>query len=107
QRFVNELLLLDFVPRVQAGGGRGGFLAAGIHRTLATDLLDAAVHERPGAHVARLLLAPDYALDIGLARDLRRQRLGRERIQLLDPDDGRIPSLVARGYQIVIHLAAA
>ncbi len=60
------------------------------------------------AHVARLLLAPD---DLGLleARQFRHQRLGRERIELLDAQQIDVvdAALLALLVEIVIDLAGA
>src|SRR6266851_3555321 len=71
-------------------------------------LLDAPLDEAPGAHVLRLLLAPD---DIGEAifADGIGQRLRREGMQLLEPDDGHIPdlALAPRRPKVVIDLAGA
>ena len=74
----------------------------------AQHLFDPPVDEVPGAHVLRLLLAPD---DVGV--DIRfqhpAQRLCRERIDLLQPHDGDVLDVLRPPFlqQIVIHLAGA
>src|SRR5262249_62388269 len=66
------------------------------------------LNEAPSAHVPRLLLAPDH-LGILEARKLLDQRAGRERIQLLEPEQVDIvdPALLALLVEIVIDLAGA
>ena len=66
------------------------------------------VDEEPGAHVARLFLAPDH-LGLLEARQLGDQRLGRERIELLDAQQIDVvdAALLALLVKIEIDLAGA
>ena len=91
QRLVDQVRLFFVV----ALGGRSPASRLGpadIARPLAvisrpaSDLLDAAVDEGPGAHIFRLLLAPD---DLGVAIALQHlaKRVERERVELLDPHE--------------------
>src|SRR5947209_2426633 len=70
QRVADEPGLLALVPLEDAGRGRCGLGTAGEARPFGGNVetrqhpLDAAVHEVPGAHILRLLLAPD---DLGVA----------------------------------------
>src|ERR1700720_3880362 len=112
QRFVQELSKLCEVNGHLPDRGRGSGGAADIAGApmLGADLIEHPfqeyVDEHPGAHIARLLLAPDH-LSLFEARQFRHQRLGRERIELLDAqeidivDATALPLLV----EIVIHLA--
>src|ERR1700732_4786726 len=79
---------------------------------LGTDLvehpLEIRLDERPGAHVLGLFLAPD---DVGLAEtaELGAQRLGREGIELLDPEKVDVvdAALLALLVEVIIDLARA
>src|SRR4051812_14201102 len=112
QRFFEQLLQLRLVLRHLAHRGRGGSRTRGVARTaiLGFDLVqhpfEIMLDEVPGAHVARLLLAPD---DFGLleARKFGHQCLGREGIQLLDAQDVDVvdAALLALLVDIVIDLA--
>src|SRR5215472_9337769 len=114
QRLFQQLLELGEVLRHQAGGGRGRGRPARIARVpvLVADLLqhpaDEGVDEEPRAHVARLLLAPD---DRGLleAGELGHQRLGRERIELLDAQEVDVvdAALLALLVEVEVDLAGA
>src|SRR5689334_9238666 len=100
---------------LEEAGRRGGCLgAAGKARPLRRhveapeDPLDPPVDEIPGTHILRLFLAPD---DLGVAVALQylRERLGREGVELLDPDqrDPVVAVLRARLREIEINLARA
>jgi hypothetical protein len=66
------------------------------------------IDERPGAHVLRLFLAPDH-FRIAEAAEFVDQRLGRERIELLDTQEIDIVNapLLALFQKVVIDLAGA
>src|SRR3954464_9429073 len=89
QRLVEELLQLRLMLRHLADCGRGRRRAGRVARPplLGLDLVEppfaVVLDEVPRAHVARLLLAP-YDLGLLEAGELGDQRLGRERIELLD-----------------------
>src|SRR5215472_15051815 len=88
QRLVQKLAKLRQVNRHLPDRGRGGGRTADIARApvLGADLIEHPfeenVDEHPGAHIARLLLAPDHFGRFE-ARQLRHQRLGRKWIELL------------------------
>src|SRR5215467_4634763 len=106
-------LLLD-MALVETGGRRSRLVASGKKRSLRRDielredLFDAPVDKGPGAHILRLLLAPD---DLGVAVALQHfgQRIERERIELLNPHqrDALLSALGAVLCQIEIDLARA
>src|ERR1700724_1855710 len=79
--------------------------AAGFGADLVEHPFEEDIDEDPGAHIARLFLAPH---DLGLleARQLRHQRLGRERIELLDAEQINVvdAALLAFVVEIVIDL---
>src|SRR3546814_15592654 len=112
--FVYPLGLCRVVGPQEAGGGRRRLLPAGIDRPLATvaDLgkkgLDLAVDEEPGAHVLGLFLAP-HDIRVRILDQLLAQRLPREGLELLDPQDGDLAetALVPPLLQVVIDLAGA
>src|SRR5258708_3852635 len=68
-RCLQERLLLLLVAVMRAGRGSGGDGASDVSQCLmASDqLLEAIVEERPGAHVARLVLHPDDLLRTRIA----------------------------------------
>src|SRR5690606_26669599 len=115
QRFGDERLLLFGVAAGEAGRRRGRGLASGIARPharmpgFAQSGFDPPFDEEPGAVVLRLLLAPDHFLEIGHARQTDRQRLARERIELLEPDHRHVFHLflLTRFEQVVRDLARA
>src|SRR4051794_21285381 len=114
QSVVEQRLELSQVLRHQPGGGGSGGGTAGITRTLVgrVDLvqhpLEIRLDEMPGAHVARLFLAPHQfgALE---APQLLHQCLQRHRVELLDTHQVDIvdTALFTLVVQIVIHLAGA
>src|SRR6202023_102964 len=79
--------------------------AAGFGADLVEHPFEEDIDEEPGTHIARLFLAPH---DLGLleARQLRHQRLGRERIELLDAEQINVvdAALLAFVVEIVIDL---
>src|SRR5580693_8613046 len=91
QAFVDEGLDLRQMFRHETGRGRGRGRASGIARALrlAAELaehpFEIGLDEAPGAHVLGLLLTPDH-LRILEARELLQQRLNRERVKLLHPE---------------------
>ena len=98
----------------QAGRRRGGGRTAGVADALVLRIdmgkhpFEIGVDERPGAHVLRLFLAPDH-FGVAEARQLVDQRLGRERIELLDAQQVDVvdAALFALLQQVVIDLAGA
>ena len=114
EAFVEERLQLREVLGHQAGRRRRGRRPPGVARALrlAADLrqhpFEIGLDEGPGAHVLRLFLAPH---DLGLleARQLLDQRLQRERIELLDPQQIDVvdAALLALLVEVVIDLARA
>ena len=100
--------------RHQAGRRRGRGRPAGIAHALVLGVdmgehpFQIGVDERPGAHVLRLFLAPDH-LGVAEARQLGDQRLGRERIELLDAQQVDVvdAALLALLVEVVIDLARA
>src|SRR5918996_113133 len=99
-----------------AAGITGGFeedgvAAAGIVQLLVVAHVLAEVVRRlvPRALVLRLFLAPHHFAGVGVALHLRLELLVRERIELLDADDGHVAALGfdALGGQVVVDLAAA
>ncbi len=98
----------------EAGGGGRSRRTAGIARAArdAADLVehpfDVGLDEVPAAHVARLLLAPHH-LGLLEAAELLHQRLHRERIELLDPQQIDVvdAALLALLVEIEIDLARA
>src|SRR5215813_7020978 len=85
---------VEQAPLLVLDGGKDGF--------------DLGAHERPGAHVARLFLAPE---DLGLRprAQLGGQRLGREREELLQSQEADVldAAPLALLEQVVIDLAGA
>src|SRR6185437_15705628 len=114
QCFFQQLLQLRDVFRHLADRGRCRGRTAGItHRAvLGADLvehpLQEHVDEEPGAHIARLFLAPHH-LGLLEARELRDKRLRRERIELFDAQQINVvdTALLALLVKVVIDLARA
>ena len=114
EALVEEGLELGEVLGHQAGRRRRGGRTSGVARALrlAADLaehpFEIGLDEAPGAHVLRLLLAPDH---IGLLepRKLLDQALQRERIELLDAQKVDVvdAALLALLIEVVIDLARA
>src|ERR1700733_14841111 len=114
QAFVNEGLELRQVFRHETGRGRGRGGASRIARALrlAAELaehpFEIGLDEAPGPHVLGLLLTPDHlrCLETG---ELPHQRLDRERIELLDPQQVDVvdAALLALVIEIVVDLARA
>src|ERR1700733_5130156 len=75
---------------------------------LAGNPFEIGLDEAPGAHVLRLLLAPD---EFGIleARKLPEQRFDRERIKLLDPQQVDVidPALFALVVEVIVDLTRA
>src|SRR5947207_4103251 len=98
----------------RAGGGRRRFGPPDVNRSSRLEIeaseraLDAAVDERPRAHVLGLLLAPHH-LGIGIPRKLRAQAAEGEGIELLDTQNRDVVELAfaALGQKIEIDLARA
>src|SRR4051812_44651997 len=92
QRVIDELGLFAVMPLEHAGRRGGRLDTAGIAGTARLDLsrddavFQAPVDEGPGAHVARLFLAP-YDIGLSLARQFAGQRCPAERIEVVQPDD--------------------
>src|SRR5579859_211364 len=114
QRVVQKLLELRQVQRHLPDRGRSGRRPAGVAgaAVLGLDLVEQPlqenIDEHPGAHVARLFLAPDD-LSVAEAVELRHQRLGGERIELLDAQQINVvdAAFLALLVEIVIDLAGA
>src|SRR5690606_26372246 len=95
ESILQQLFLLLGVHRRVATGRRSGSLATGVGQ--AEGLLvcgDDAAHVMlaavPGTLVHRLFLAPDHVLEVLVRRHDLGQLLFRERIELLDADDGGV-----------------
>src|ERR1700761_7209503 len=114
QGFVQEMLELGEMQRHLSDRGRRRSRPAGITgaAVLGADLVEHPfqedVDEHPAAHIARLFLTPD---DLGFleARQFGHQRLGRERIELLDAEKINVvdAALLALLVEVVIDLAGA
>src|ERR1700727_2526968 len=114
QAFVDERLELRQMFRHETSRGRGRGSApriAGALRLaaeLAEHPFEIGLNEAPGAHVLRLLLTPD---DLRLleTRELLHQRLNRERIELLHPEEVDVvdAALLALIVEIVVDPARA
>src|SRR3984885_1361388 len=112
QAFVDERLELRQMFRHETGRSCGRGSASRITRALrlAAELaehpFEIGLDEAPGAHVLGLLLTPDHlrCLETG---ELLQQRLDRERIKLLDPEQVDVvdPALLALIVEIVVDLA--
>src|SRR5580704_5576074 len=112
QRVFQKLLELRLMQRHLPDRGRGRRRPPGVTRAamFGADLVEHPfeedIDEHPAAHVARLFLAPH---DLGLleARQLQHQRLGGERIELLDAQQIDVvdAALLALLVEIVIDLA--
>src|SRR5208282_5522400 len=114
ERLVDQLPLLLQVARIKAGRRGGGLRASHVSRARPRgadrdqDLLQARLHEGPGAHVPRLLLAP-HELGLLEARQLGRERVKRAGIELLEPEEIDLLelALLELFQEIVIDLARA
>src|SRR5579884_392768 len=112
--FCNKLRLFVQVSLEQPGGRRGGFETPDKARPFGRDgeprkdPLDPLRDKVPGAHVARLFLAP-HDLGPGIAQEDLAERGEREGIELLDPHQGDTPlaGFGARLQQVEIDLAGA
>src|SRR5207253_3025114 len=87
---VDQRLLLLFVPVMRPGRRRGADRTPRIAQLLvrAEHRAEALVEERPGAHVARLLLHPHHLRRIRVRRHGRGEQLLREGVVLLEAEDG-------------------
>src|SRR5690606_27255954 len=98
--------------QARSGRGRGRTTdvarALGVHVQLLERQLEPRIDEGPAAHVLRLFLAPDE-VGVGEARQFRRDRLDRPRIELFQTQDVDVVAtgLLARVQQVVIDLARA
>src|SRR6202453_1471407 len=114
QAFVDEGLELRQMFRHETGRGRGRGSAARIARPLqlAAELAEHPfeiwLDEAPGAHVLGLLLTPDH-LRILEAREFLQQRLNRERVKLLHPEQVDVvdTTLLALIVEIVVDFPRA
>src|SRR5579875_8412 len=114
QRLVEQLSQLFQMLRQQSGRRGRRRRAPGVAglAVLGADLiqhpLQEHVDEKPRAHVARLFLAPDH-FSVPESRQLRYQRLGRERIELLNAQDIDVieTAFLAFLVKIIVHLARA
>src|SRR3984885_12379832 len=114
QAFVDEGLELRQMFRHETGRGRGRGRASSIARALrlAAELaehpFEIGLDEAPGTHVLGLLLTPDHLrfLETG---ELLQQRLNRERIELLHPEEVDVvdTALLALIVEIVVDFARA
>ena len=73
-----------FVVNVASAGHGAAALAPRVLEARAEYLLEAWLHERPGAHVAMLLLRPDDLFDILVLGECVAQLRRRKRAQLFD-----------------------
>src|SRR4051794_7131197 len=106
----DALLLAGMGGRVAlAGAGALGPADVAERDPLRKQAPEAAGHDLPGAHVPRLLLAPDDLLQVRVAGDQRRQLVPRERVEELDPcHRNRLGALaVVVVVDVVEDLAAA
>ena len=85
--------MLAFVTGERADGGTGAGFAAGVGDFGAEQRAQPRFHESPCAHVFRLFLAPDELCVLWKRLEHFAQFLFRERIELLDPDNGSIVNL--------------
>src|SRR5271166_1119654 len=114
QRRGHQRRLLDLVHARRSGRRARRRLATRIGRAprLAVKppqhLLDPPIDEAPGAHVLRLLLAPHH-IGVAVRRQQAAQGVFRERVGLLQPQNGDVVDTAGLTFrqQIVIHLAAA
>src|ERR1700722_3482514 len=114
QAFVDKGLELRQMFRHETGRGRGRGSAPRIARALrltaelAEHPFEIGLDEAPGAHVLGLLLTPDHLrfLETG---ELLHQRLNRERIELLHPEEEDVvdTALLALIVEIVVDFARA
>src|SRR5262245_17887207 len=98
--------------RHEAGGGRGRYRAPGVTRPrmggadLVEHPFEARLDEVPCPHVPRLLLAPH---DLGRLEtgELQNERLGRERVELLDAEQIDIvgAALLTLLIEVIVDLA--
>mmetsp|Transcript_48024 Transcript_48024/g.121190 ORF Transcript_48024/g.121190 Transcript_48024/m.121190 type:complete len:1103 (-) Transcript_48024:202-3510(-) len=121
ERGVDQVLHLLLVDREGGGGGGGGGGAPHVlhharlaparqraHFQLPADGLEPGLHVLPGAHVLRLLLAPDD-LGVSVLPDAARDQVVRERCDLLQTDEHNVADAPApaRLRQLVVEGAAA
>mmetsp|Transcript_19039 Transcript_19039/g.41041 ORF Transcript_19039/g.41041 Transcript_19039/m.41041 type:complete len:611 (-) Transcript_19039:1833-3665(-) len=118
QCVVDELALLLSVHLAEAGGGGGGGRAACVLDDAVLHLAalvpkhgdESRLHVHVGAHVHRLLLAPD-GLGVGVAPQLPGHQVKGEGRQLLHAHDGDLALvlalLLALGVQLIEELAGA
>src|SRR5436190_5902031 len=108
---LEQRLLLLLVQVGVAHRGRRRRRPAGVAETLALVhvLVDVVLDEEPGALVLRLVLAPDDLAQVRVLLELGSERLVREGIELLHPNDGDIGVLAlgTRADEVVVHLARA
>src|SRR5690606_23598242 len=107
--FFEEAILLLLVNGLGTARGARGGVATGVANPQLGQFLQAWPDEGPGAHVERLLLAPDPLRGVGIAgRDLG-DLVGVEGINLLEPDDGGVADLVLAAVveQVVVDLPGA
>src|SRR5688572_29954789 len=92
----DERFLLALVKDVKAGRRRGGALASRVaERSVVVERrLQAMADLVPGALVLRLFLAPDDVARLRVAVEYHLVVVRRERVQLLDADDGRFRELL-------------
>ena len=117
ERVGDQGRLLGGVALGEAGGRRGGGVAAGVARPhagvpgLGEAVLDQRLRRRTRRRCSSALPAPrPPPRGSVIALQARDQRLARERIELLDADDRDVvvsPAVVARFHQVVGDLARA
>src|SRR5438128_2587786 len=84
---LDQLLLLTQMDLTRAGCGAGAGVPTDVGDVGAGDRSQAWLHEKPAAHVLRLLLHPGPLLRLAIAADHLTDRLLVERVELFHPHD--------------------
>src|ERR1051325_10371444 len=89
---LDNLILFLFVASQRTGGRRGGGWAsnAGKRELFKEVVAKAHTQMRPGAHIYRFFLDPKYGSSFVIYVEGRFQQVGRQRIKLLQTDEGYI-----------------
>ena len=109
QGCVQDFALFRLVDVRIAGSRTGGRWPAEVAQRAVEHLRKQFAHMPPGAHIARFFLDPAEFFRRGEARGRRLELFGAERVELFDPDDGRVRLrlFAAPRQEIVIDFAAA
>src|SRR5262245_11393158 len=109
-RRFDQLLLLTQMDLTRAGRRAGAGIAANVVNVLAQQRPQPRLHERPAAHVLRLLLHPRPLLRLAVAANDLTYRLLVKRVELLDAHNrDALPVLVLRLRlrQVIVDFSAA